>query len=105
MAKGTTSRYTMAEIRKMIAKGDYWPTAPDVPEIELDEDFWRNAKLIMPKPTPGPAPKSAKEAISLRVGHDILAWFRAQGRGYQSRMNAVLRAYVESQRTASDRQQ
>ena len=96
MAKETISSYTMAEIRKMIAAGDYWPTSPDAPEIELDEDFWRNARIVMPKPT--------KETISLRVDHDILAWFRAQGRGYQSRMNAVLRAYVESQLTASDRQ-
>ena len=79
----------------MIAAGDYVPTAPDAPEIELDEDFWRNARIVMPRP--------AKEAISLRVDQDILAWFRAQGKGYQSRMNAVLRAYVESRRTASER--
>ena len=80
----------------MIAAGDYVPTAPDAPEIELDEDFWRNARIVMPK--------AAKEAISLRIDQDILAWFRAQGRGYQSRMNAVLRAYVESQRTEPERQ-
>lgn len=80
----------------MRAKGDHWPTPEDAPEIELDEDFWRNARLVMPKP--------AKEAISLRVDQDVLAWFRAQGRGYQSRMNAVLRAYVESERTAPERQ-
>ena len=80
----------------MIAAGDYVPTAPDAPEIELGEDFWRNARIVMPKP--------AKEAISLRVDQDILAWFRNQGRGYQSRMNAVLRAYVESQRSAAERQ-
>jgi uncharacterized protein (DUF4415 family) len=78
----------------MRARGDYWPTSPDAPEIELDEDFWRNARIVMPK--------GAKEAISLRVDQDILAWFRAQGRGYQSRMNAVLRAYAESQRTPSE---
>ena len=96
MADEDIRRYSAAEIEKMIAEGDYVPTSPDAPEIELDEDFWRNAKIIMPK--------SAKEAISLRVDQDILAWFRNQGRGYQSRMNAVLRAYVESQRTSSERQ-
>jgi uncharacterized protein (DUF4415 family) len=84
----------------MIAEGDDVPTSPDAPEIELDEDFWRNARIVMPKS----APKPPKEAISLRVDQDILAWFRNQGRGYQSRMNAVLRAYVESQRNEPERQ-
>ena len=96
MADEDIRRYSAAEIEKMIAAGDYVPTAPDAPEIELGEDFWRNARIVMPKP--------AKEAISLRVDQDILAWFRNQGRGYQSRMNAVLRAYVESQRSAAERQ-
>ena len=35
----------------------------------------------------------AKQAASLRVDRDVLAWFRAQGSRYQSRMNAVLRTY------------
>lgn len=35
-----------------------------------------------------------KQPISLRVDEDVLAWFKAQGPRYQSRMNAVLRAYM-----------
>ena len=88
--------YTMAQIRAMIAAGDYFPTAPGAPEFELDEDFWRNARIVMPKP--------AKEAISLPVDRDIIAWLRAKGRGYQSRMNAVLRAFVESRFNEPERQ-
>jgi uncharacterized protein (DUF4415 family) len=42
---------------------------------------------------PGP-----KQAISLRVDPDVLAWFRSTGPRYQTRMNAVLRAYVEHQK-------
>ena len=38
----------------------------------------------------------AKEAISLRIDADVLDWFRAGGVGYQTRMNAVLRAYMRS---------
>jgi uncharacterized protein (DUF4415 family) len=34
--------------------------------------------------------------LSLRVDADVLAWFRAQGGGYQTRMNALLRAYMEA---------
>lgn len=40
--------------------------------------------------------QSAKETISLRVDPEVLGWFRAQGRGWQTRMNAVLRAYKEA---------
>ena len=57
----------------------------DIPE--LDERFWRDAKLT---PAPG------KQAISLRLDDDLLAWFKAQGRGYQTRINAVLRHYMEN---------
>ncbi len=43
-----------------------------------------------------PVPKKA--LLSLRVDADVVAWFRAQGAGYQSRMNALLRAYMEAHR-------
>jgi uncharacterized protein (DUF4415 family) len=41
-----------------------------------------------------PIPKKA--LVSLRIDADVLEWFRAQGAGYQSRMNALLRAYMEA---------
>ncbi|MGH8585827.1 MAG: BrnA antitoxin family protein [Gammaproteobacteria bacterium] len=37
-----------------------------------------------------------KSLLSLRIDSDVLEWFRAKGRGYQSRMNALLRAYMEA---------
>ena len=40
-----------------------------------------------------PAPR--KTLLSLRIDSDVIEWFRAQGPGYQSRMNALLRAYME----------
>ena len=43
-----------------------------------------------------PRPAEAKERITVRLDADMLAWFRRQGRGYQSRINAVLRAYYEA---------
>jgi uncharacterized protein (DUF4415 family) len=36
--------------------------------------------------------------VTLRIDADVLDWFRAQGKGYPSRLNAVLRAYVAAQR-------
>ncbi|MEG4343487.1 BrnA antitoxin family protein [Microcoleus sp. A003_D6] len=56
----------------------------DIPE--LDASFWEQAKLVEPL---------TKQAISLRVDSDVLDWFKNQGKGYQSLMNAVLRSYVE----------
>ncbi len=37
-----------------------------------------------------------KELLSLRIDADVIEWFRKQGAGYQSRMNALLRAYMEA---------
>ncbi|OCQ99275.1 3-oxoacyl-ACP synthase [Oscillatoriales cyanobacterium USR001] len=56
----------------------------DIPE--LDASFWEKAELVKPL---------TKQAISLRVDSDVLDWFKSQGKGYQSLMNAVLRSYVE----------
>jgi uncharacterized protein (DUF4415 family) len=46
----------------------------------------------------GLAPAPAKTSIALRVDADVLAWFKSQGPGYQTRMNAVLRAFKEASR-------
>ena len=56
----------------------------DIPVITAE--FWANAKLVIPD----------KKPISIRIDEDVLQWFRTQGKGYQSRMNAVLRAYVDA---------
>jgi len=44
----------------------------------------------------GLKPVSGKASISLRVDADVLEWFRAQGPGYQTKMNAVLRAFKDA---------
>ena len=44
----------------------------------------------------GLKPVPRKSLLSLRIDSDVLEWFRAKGRGYQSRMNALLRAYMEA---------
>lgn len=67
-------------------------------EILIDKDApeWTPdmfARAIVRK---GLEPARTKSLLSLRVDSDVLAWFRAQGRGYQSRMNALLRAFMEA---------
>ena len=44
----------------------------------------------------GLKPVSSKTSISLRVDADVLDWFKAQGPGYQTRINAVLRAFKDA---------
>jgi uncharacterized protein (DUF4415 family) len=60
-------------------------TAPEELPL-LPDNFWKHAKVVVP---------TTKEAISFRVDADVLEWFRAGGPRYQSRMNAVLRTFVE----------
>ena len=82
---------TLDEIDDMARRGGLAPTRPDAEEIELDRSFWDHARLIAPL-----APK--KSSVHLRIDGDVLAWFRRQGRGHLTRMNAVLRAYFEANR-------
>ncbi len=57
----------------------------------LDDAFWAKARIIMPHRIP-------KEPRYTRFDADVLDWFKAQGPGWQTRMNAVLRSYVEAQK-------
>ena len=57
----------------------------DIPE--LDTEFWDKAEVVFPEP---------KKAVTIRLDGDVLAWFKGAGKGYQSRMNAVLRSYMEN---------
>jgi uncharacterized protein (DUF4415 family) len=56
-------------------------------------DVQRFARAIVRK---GLEPHPRKSLLSLRIDADVLEWFRAQGRGYQSRMNALLRAFMRA---------
>lgn len=55
----------------------------DIPE--LDDDFWKRAELVEPDRT---------DQVTMRVKRSVLAYFKAPGRGYQTRMNRVLESYV-----------
>jgi uncharacterized protein (DUF4415 family) len=59
----------------------------DIPEA--GPEFWANAQLVMPQP---------KQGINIRIDADVLSWFKQFGKGYQTRMNAVLRSYMENHR-------
>ena len=48
--------------------------------------------------TAGEIARPSKVPVGIKLDDDVLAWFKARGRGYQTRINAVLRRYVEAQR-------
>ncbi|MFJ4068221.1 BrnA antitoxin family protein [Pseudomonas sp. NPDC089996] len=56
----------------------------DIPE--LGEDFFREAELRVP----------AKQTVTIRLDSDVLAWFKEQGSGYQTRINQLLRQYMQA---------
>jgi uncharacterized protein (DUF4415 family) len=62
---------------------------PDAVPI-VDREWFRTAKVVLPEPPP------AKEPLTLRLDRKVIDWFKARGARYQTRMNAVLRAYVEA---------
>lgn len=63
--------------------------ANDPDSAPLDLDWSKDVDIVEPP---------AKQAISIRVDSDVLAWFRANSDRYQSKINAVLRAYMENAR-------
>lgn len=67
---------TPAQIRAAIGSD------PDI--RPTDAAFWRGARVVMPR---------GKEAVTLKLDADLLAWFRRQ-RGFERKVNAVLRAYM-----------
>lgn len=71
---------TEAEIEAAIADD------PDEAEMVVD---WSQASVELPQP---------KATLNMRIDRDVLEFFRRQGKGYQTKINAVLRSYVEQMR-------
>lgn len=71
-----------AELAALAAMRDEDIDTSDI--AELDEAFWRNAER-------GRFYRPVKESTTVRIDRDILHWLRSMGRGYQTRINAILR--------------
>ncbi len=90
MAKGFFSRFGRTEEAR--GPGPTPVTVPPLPEPSPPE----LAKIVREIARQGPPTAPRKAAISLRLDAEVLDWFKAQGPGYQTRINAVLRAYMEA---------
>lgn len=88
--------YTADDLKSMQRRGESktdWKAAamkplPDGsdPDDAMEEIDWGTADLPLPR---------RKAHMTLRLDADMLDWFRAQGKGYQTRINAILRKYYE----------
>jgi len=110
MKSGSTpkvTRLSLTEIKTAASRTD-WPrlkamSEKDITEaasgdpdaLPLDDPFFETARRL----PPFSLSKESKQQITLRLDADVLDWFRASGAGYQSRMNAVLKAYVQTHRS------
>ncbi|UHS57091.1 BrnA antitoxin family protein [Agrobacterium vaccinii] len=107
MSTNSSTRMTLDELRAKRARGE--KSATDWARVDAltDEDIeramrddpdwsewidvdWSKAEVVVPV---------AKKSISIRLDEDVIDFFKATGKGYQTRMNAILRHYVREQRS------
>jgi uncharacterized protein (DUF4415 family) len=107
--RNDTAHYSTEQIKAKIAKGEDrtdWRRAnaltgkkleasirADADDVHQEPD-WTQAVMGIPAP---------KDHINIRLDHDVLEWFKANGKGYQTLINNVLRAFVQSRRSRSPR--
>jgi uncharacterized protein (DUF4415 family) len=97
-------KYTDKELRAMQERGESksnWAQAATMTDAEIEAAIasdpdeagmvvdWAKASVELPQP---------KAVLNMRVDYEVLEFFRNQGKGYQTKINAVLRSYVEQRR-------
>lgn len=107
--KDDTVRFTAKQIKAKLKRGESrtdWKKIETMTEAALEasikadpddvegEPDWTQAVMGIPP---------RKEHINIRIDADVLAWFRLRGKGYQSMMNNVLRAFVQTREVLSDK--
>ena len=102
---GHLTRASATEVKQMLKSGGDrtdWQAVRSMSQQEVERladeedgtlaDDWESSVIIgLPR---------RKQAVHIRLDVDILDWFRSQGPGYQTRINAVLRSFVDSRRKA-----
>lgn len=105
MSEDNIVRYSLDEIREKVAKGEDrtdWARVAALTDEQImaamrdDPDWaefmdvdWSKATVIYPAP---------KKAVSIRLDEDVIDFFKKSGKGYQTRMNAVLRHFMTEQK-------
>ena len=102
---GNTTRHStkrIAALRRRGAARTDWKKVDAMSEADLEASIAADPDDVRDAPDWTRAVKGVpapKEPVKLRIDADVLAWFRATGKGYQTRMNNVLRAFFESRKS------
>lgn len=106
MSNNSITTVTLDDIKRKRARGEKSLTDWERVDAMTDEDIdramrddpdwaewidvdWSKAELVLP---------TTKKSISIRLDEDVIDFFKATGKGYQTRMNAILRHYVREQK-------
>ena len=81
------SKVSRTDWKRLAEMDDQDIDTSDIPE--LDDAFFQQAEIKVPP----------KQPVTLRLDTDVLTWFKSQGTGYQTRINQLLRRYMESQQS------
>src|SRR5688572_7559521 len=90
-AERPKDRTDWARVRAMTEEEIERGAANDPDNPTWTEEELANARLVLPSTEP-------KVPVSIRLDREVVEYFKSQGPGYQSRIGAVLRAYVRSQK-------
>lgn len=91
----------LADMRKRDESRTDWPRVNALSDADVESSIdrddegafdWNNVHVGLPGP---------KQQLTVRFDAEVIDWFRAQGSGYQTKMNAVLRSYVDAQKRRS----
>src|ERR1700722_3719226 len=99
MKEGNIKTYTRRQINDMIARGEDltdWERLRNMKDEDIDTSeipelgdwFWDKAVLVQP---------NCKSQLTLRLDTDLLEWLKKAGKGYQTKINAILRSYMMAQ--------
>lgn len=91
MSKHSSSKRSRTDLKRLDSLKSKDIDLSDLPEIAPE----RFARAVVRE---GLAPSHAKEQVTLRLDADVLTWFRSQGKGYQTKINSLLRAYMKVSR-------
>ena len=80
---------TPSQIREMQRRGEVKAPREDAEPFDMPNGFWDDADLV---------DRQRKQSIHLRVDAHVLEYFKSGGKGHLTRMNAVLRAFVDAKK-------
>ena len=84
-----TTKISLEGLEALHKRGETLPDREDAPEIDMPDGFWDDAEIV---------DRHNKKSVHLRVDPEIYEFFKEGGKGHLTRMNAVLRSYVDAKK-------